>query len=82
MYKASEEYFNGHIIDVSMNYTIEGIVVSILGNNQYSVKINNIDYTIPGTEMPASNYTIGMTVWIEIPNQNFTQKYIKCKKPY
>lgn len=64
------------------NATIEGVVVSVLGNNQYTVKINNIAYTVPGTAVPASEYKVGMIVWIEVPWNNFSQKYIKCQKPY
>lgn len=82
MYKSMEEHYNSRIKDEPYNHTTEGIIVSVLGGNQYSVKINNIDYLVPGTEIPSSSYTVGMTVWIEIPNQKFSQKYIKCKKPY
>jgi len=76
------EFYYAHIKKEKLNTTIEGNVVTVLGNNQYTVKINNIAYTIPGTEIPSSSYLVGMVVWIEIPNQNFSQKYIKCKKPY
>jgi hypothetical protein len=56
--------------------------VTVLGNNQYTVNVNNIAYTIPGTVIPASSYVVGNIVLIEVPNQNFSQKYIKCQKPY
>jgi len=76
------EFYHAHIKKEKLNHTAEGNIVAVLGNNQYTVKINNIAYTIPGTEIPNSNYLVGMIVWIEIPNQNFSHKYIKCKKPY
>jgi hypothetical protein len=82
LYNAMVEFFNAHIKDVNLDYTIEGVVTSVLGNNQYTVKINNIAYTVPGTVIPTSEYKVGMIVWIEVPNQNFSQKYIKCQKPY
>lgn len=64
------------------NATLEGFIVSVLGDNQYIVKINGIDYTIPGTLMPVSSYVVGMVVWIEVPWNDFSRKYIKCQKPY
>ena len=82
MYKGMEEFFYPHIKKVSLNYTMEGCITTVLGNNQYTVRIDGIDYTIPGTEIPTSDYTVGMIVLIEVPNQKLPHKYIKCKKPY
>lgn len=82
LYNGMVEYFRAAIEDIDFNYTIEGIIISVLGNNQYTVKINNIAYTVPGTTIPISEYKVGMVVWIEVPNQNFSHKYIKCQKPY
>lgn len=63
-----------HISKANLDTTLEGVVVSVLGNNKYTVRMNWIDYTIPGTGIPASNYLVGMCVLIEALNQNFSEK--------
>jgi len=82
MHGAMEDHYNARSKIEPYNRTIEGLIKTVLGNNQYTVTMNMIDYTIPGTVMPASSYIAGNIVLIEVPNQNFSQKYIKCQKPY
>jgi len=81
VFKGSEEFYNAHIKKEKLNTTMEGLIKTVLGNNQYTVTMNMIDYTIPGTEMPVSSYVVGDIVNILIPNQNFSRKYISCKRP-
>jgi len=77
MYKAIEEFFYPHMKEYKLNYDLEGTIISVLGNNQYTVKINNIAYSIPAPAIPICEYKVGMIVKIEVPNQNFSKKYIK-----
>jgi hypothetical protein len=82
MYKSLSIFFKSWIKDVKYNSTKEGFVTEVLGNNQYKVKINGQDSIINGTSMPASEYFVGDVVSIEVVNNDYSFKYIKCLRPY
>lgn len=82
VFQSLVNFFNSYIKDVEINYTRYGTVIQVLGNNQYTVKINNLPYTINAPSKPSALYVVGDIVMIEIVNNDFSHKYIKCLKPY
>ncbi|MBU3142223.1 hypothetical protein [Clostridium sp. CF012] len=82
MYRSLVCFFDRKIKNVKYNYTREGFITEVLGDNQYTVKINGFNSSINGTSMPTSQYFVGDVVLIEVVNNDFSFKYIKCLRPY
>lgn len=73
--------FQKMIKSVKYNYTVHGMVKAVLGDNEYKVVINGQESIVSGTTMPVSQYFVGNIVLIEVVNNDYSFKYIKCLKP-
>ena len=82
IYQSLVRFFDVNIKKVKYNTTCYGFVKTVLGDNTYTVTINGQDFTISGTTMPISEYFVGNIVMIEVVNNDFSFKYIKCLRPY
>lgn len=79
LYKTISIIFDKKASKLKYNYIVDGKIKSILGNNIYAVQIDEIDYEIKSM-YDIISYQIGDIVQVEIFNNDFSNKKIKCKR--
>lgn len=72
-----ENLINSKMKNITVN-TDEPSVVTEISNNKYKVTINGNDYWVK--DGVGISPTVGMPVWIHIPNGKYTQAFIMAKR--
>lgn len=77
--KSLNKYISKLIREAQFNKTEFGVIVGANQDSSYKVKINDNIFNIYAVE--GLNLAVDDIVLIEIINNNFSYKYIKCKRP-
>lgn len=77
--KSLNKYISKMIKKAQFNRTQSGVIIGINQNGSYKVKINDNIFNIYAVE--GLNLAVNDIVLVEIVNNDFSFKYIKCKRP-
>ncbi|MBZ4664471.1 MAG: hypothetical protein JG776_2189 [Caloramator sp.] len=77
--KSLNKYIQKLIGEAKYNKTEFGVIIGTNQDGSYKVKINDNIHNIYAVE--GLNLAVNDIVLIEIANNNFSFKYIKCKRP-
>jgi hypothetical protein len=67
------ESISNNIPESSYDISTTGQITEVLSGNKYTVKVKGSAYTLPSL---VSGLTVGNTVWILIPQSNYSQMFI------
>lgn len=74
IFQTIEQLMNRKFEKAGFDVTRIGTIIEILGNNKYNVMINGNAYTIPcAVDL---NLSVGNSVYVTAPQNNFTDTYI------
>lgn len=72
-----ENIVNGHLKKLTIGNDVPSVVTGISGD-KYKVAINNGEYWVKdGVNISP---TVGMAVWVHVPNGKYTQAFIMAKR--
>ena len=77
IYQTVENLVNGRLKNINTSIDVATVVTGI-SNGKYKVTINGNDYWVKdGVNISP---TIGMAVWVHVPNGKYTQAFIMAKR--
>ena len=80
--KSVVEYFeiflNRKLKKLRFNYCVDGQIMEVLSPTQYKVDVDNYVYTL--NSIYYSAFEVGQVVLVEVINNNWSRKIVKCPK--
>lgn len=77
--KGIDNHISKRFEDLKFDYTLDGKIISSDGSDLYTVEINGGESQIKTID--SKTYNVGDIVIVQIRQNNFSNKFILCKRP-